>query len=193
MATYRAPGCILQGIHKLPPGALLCFEAQHIRHRVIPTPIFYWKLSDAILKGVSAPLNGSEEELADLLEKAIIDAVDLRRDSDAPMGAFLSGGIDSSTVVTFMQQSNSRPVRTFCIGSQSREFNEAHWARAMAKRLGTEHVDLLVTPKQVMDVIPELPGIYDEPFADFSQVPTVLVSRLARPRGHGVRLRRRGG
>lgn len=180
LACVPAPGSIFQGVYKLPPGAILCFEQGDILARRVPRPRFYWSLSEVIEQGRQAPLLGDEEEITDELEQLLLDAVRLRLVSDAPLGAFLSGGVDSSTVVALMQELGARPVRAFCIGSQARGFNEAHWARAVAKRLEIEHCELVATPPQAMGVIPELPRIHDEPFADFSQVPMLLVSRLAR-------------
>ncbi len=180
LTCVPASGSIFQGVYKLPPGAILCFDQTDILDRRVPRPRFYWSLAEVMEQGRQAPLHGDEEEITDELERLLLDAVRLRLISDAPLGAFLSGGVDSSTVVALMRELGARPVRAFCIGSQAKGFNEAHWARAVAKRLEIEHCELVVTPPQALGVIPELPRIYDEPFADFSQVPMLLVSRLAR-------------
>lgn len=167
---------IYLGIHKLQPGALLTVS------RAAPQPVIsaYWSAAEAAARGVARPFAGTAQEAVDALETLLKDAVRQQMMADVPLGAFLSGGVDSSTVVALMQAQSSRAVKTFSIGFHEEAFNEAEHAKAVARHLGTEHTELYVTPQQAMDVIPRLPALYDEPFADSSQIPTHLVSQLAR-------------
>ncbi|MBC7804139.1 MAG: asparagine synthase (glutamine-hydrolyzing) [Candidatus Parcubacteria bacterium] len=169
-----APECIYEGVRKLPAGAWLSLGAAQFARRELPEPRHYWTLAR------SAPFVGSESEAADELERRLANAVRRQMISDVPLGAFLSGGVDSSTVVALMQATSARPVKTFTIGFPEERYNEADQASAVAAHLGTSHTELYVTPREAMDVIPKLPELYDEPFADSSQIPTFLVSRLAR-------------
>src|SRR5438105_2240067 len=139
----------------------------------------YWSAAEVARNGVESRLRGGDEEIIEQLHEKLADAVRLRMIADVPLGAFLSGGIDSSTVVALMQTQSSRPVKTFTIGFHEEIYNEAPHAKAIASHLGTDHTELYVTPKDAWDVIPLLPSMYDEPFADPSQIPTHLVSRLA--------------
>jgi asparagine synthase (glutamine-hydrolysing) len=172
-----APRSIYRGVRKLPPGSLLVVGPED---EELPAPVRYWDVEGAVRRGLDEPFRGSPDEAAAELEEILRDAVRLRMQADVPLGAFLSGGIDSSTVVALMQTLGDRPARTFTIGSTDRDLDEARYARAVAAHLGTDHTELLVTPQETMDVIPRLPTMYDEPFADSSQIPTFLVSRLAR-------------
>jgi asparagine synthase (glutamine-hydrolysing) len=173
-----APYSIYKGIYKLPPGTFATLRSAEHSFSLNT----YWSARQAAERGVSNPFSGNELEAIDHLEALLQDAVKLRMESDVPLGAFLSGGIDSSVVVALMQASSSRPVKSFTIGFDDANYDEAPHAKAVAAHLGTEHTELYVTPEQAMAVIPDLPHLYDEPFADSSQIPTFLVSRLARSR-----------
>lgn len=167
---------IYKGIHKVPPGTLLTISQQN------PEPVAqrYWSMQDVAVQGVAQPFNGSATQAVDTLEDLLKNAVSQQMMADVPLGAFLSGGVDSSTIVALMQAQSKRPVKTFSIGFEEDAYNEAEYARAVAAHLGTEHTDLYVTPKQALDVIPRLPTLYDEPFADSSQIPTFLVSQMTK-------------
>lgn len=172
-----APGSIYEGVFKLPPGAILTIGPDGGRGS---SPIPYWSIERVVESGLANPFPGSESEAKERLDALLRNAIREQMVADVPVGALLSGGIDSSTVVAMMQAEGSRTVRTFTIGFEEVRYNEAASARAIAKQLGTDHTELCVTPREAMEVIPELPIIYDEPFADSSQIPTFLVSRLAR-------------
>ena len=167
---------IYQGLHKLPPGTLLTVSQR------TPLPLIqpYWSGSAIAEQGVARPYAGTAGEAVDALEAILKLAIGQQMVADVPLGAFLSGGVDSSTVVALMQSQSTRPVKTFTIGFHEQGYNEAEHAKAVARHLGTEHTELYVTPAQAMAVIPRLPSLYDEPFADSSQIPTFLVSQLAR-------------
>jgi asparagine synthase (glutamine-hydrolysing) len=171
-----APHSIYQGIYKLTPGTLLTIRG--FGSDASPRP--YWSAKHAAENGLAHPFEGSEFEAVNQLDALLNDAVSMRMEADVPLGAFLSGGIDSSLVVAIMQANSNRPVKTFTIGFEDSAFNEAESAKAVARHIGTEHTELYVTPDEAMGVIPGLPSLYDEPFADSSQIPTFLVSRLAR-------------
>ncbi|SMC26497.1 asparagine synthase (glutamine-hydrolysing) [Desulfacinum hydrothermale DSM 13146] len=171
-----APWSIYRGIFKLPPAHFVVISEGGKR---VGAPQCYWNLAEVAKRGVAAA-DGDPQALADELDGLLRDAVRRRMVADVPLGAFLSGGYDSTTVVALMQVQSSRPVKTFCIGFYEEAFNEARHAKAVAEHLGTDHTELYVTPEEAMAVIPRLPEIYDEPFSDSSQIPTFLVSQLAR-------------
>jgi asparagine synthase (glutamine-hydrolysing) len=175
-----APYSIYAGIHKLPPGGWLELSFGQAERRELPAPGRYWSFPEVVAAGAAHPFTGSEGAAADALEEALKRAVRGQMVADVPVGAFLSSGIDSATVVSLMQAQSARPVRTFTIGFHEAGFDEAAGARAIAQRLGTQHTELYVTPREAMELLPNLPAVYDEPFADSSQIPTYLVSRLAR-------------
>ena len=173
-----SPLSIWKGIYKLNPGTFLRLD--HPVPGMLPDPVQFWSLSEAALKGVSSPFIGSDDDALAELERVLSGAVNKQMVADVPLGAFLSGGIDSTTVVALMQAQSSRPVNTFSIGFHEAGYNEATHAKAVAKHLGTDHTELYVNSKDVLAVIPKLPRLYDEPFSDSSQIPTFLVSEMAR-------------
>ena len=171
-----APYSIYQGIAKLEPGCLLSVSLTQPEVKIWK----YWDATEVARAGVSKPFTGTLDQAVDALEVLAKDAVRQQMMADVPLGAFLSGGIDSSTVVALMQAQSARPIKTFTIGFSEEGYNEAVHAKAVAQHLGTEHTELYVTPEQAMEVIPRLPSLYCEPFADSSQIPTFLVSQLAK-------------
>jgi len=175
-AYVPAPYSIYREIQQLPPGHILTLNSAAASPVLEP----YWSAADVARSGVKDPAQGSDEEMIEQLHARLADAVRLRMVADVPLGAFLSGGIDSSAVVALMQSQRSRPVKTFTIGFREGVYNEAPHAQRIARHLGTDHTELVVTPQEALDVVPLLPAMYDEPFADSSQIPTHLVSKLAR-------------
>ncbi len=173
-----APHTIWQNVQKLSPASFVTFTAG-ARAGSLPEPVAYWSLRDHVVAGQGARIV-DEAEAIDELQRLLSIAVKRQCLSDVPLGAFLSGGIDSSTIVALMQAQAAQPVKTFTIGFAEGAFNEADDARKIAHHLGTAHTELTVDARTAMDVIPKLPGMYDEPFADSSQIPTHLVSALAR-------------
>jgi asparagine synthase (glutamine-hydrolysing) len=178
-----APHCIYRGLAKLPPGTWLELTADDIGQRAMPVPRPYWSALEAALSGAQNPLTfESDTHAVTALESELSRAVAGQMLADVPLGAFLSGGVDSSTVVALMQAQSSRPVKSFSIGFREDGYNEAVHAGAVARHLGTEHTELYVSPQDALAVIPKLPAIFDEPFSDSSQIPTYLVAQLARER-----------
>lgn len=171
-----APYTIYQDIEKLQPGTLITFDQQFPKGR---TEI-YWSASEVALAGRQQPFTGTPAQAVNALDDLLSDAIGQQMVADVSLGAFLSGGVDSSTVVALMQAQSKRPVKTFSIGFNEAQFNEAEHAKAVAKHLGTDHTELYVTPEDCLAVIPKLGAMYDEPFADSSQIPTYLVSQLAK-------------
>lgn len=171
-----APYSIYKGIAKLEPGCLLTVS----QAQPAPVVVRYWSTAAVVVARCAAPFAGTPTQAVDALEVLLKSAVQQQMLADVPLGAFLSGGIDSSTIVALMQAQSSRPVRTFTIGFNEAGYNEAVHAKAVAKHLGTDHSELYVTPQQALNVIPRLPTLFCEPFSDSSQIPTFLVSQLAR-------------
>ncbi len=171
-----APFSIYQGIRKLEPGCLLTLQSP--TDELIPVP--YWSLRHVAESGQIALFSGSETEAVDEVERLLRQSIRDQMLADVPLGALLSGGIDSSAVVALMQLEAPKPVKTFTIGFDEKGYDEAVHAREVAKHLGTDHTEMRVSAGQALDVIPQLASIYDEPFSDSSQIPTWLVSKLAR-------------
>jgi asparagine synthase (glutamine-hydrolysing) len=174
-----SPYSIYRGICKLPPASWIALGGE--APGAMPEPVPFWSVKQVAEEGLRRPFASAGEAL-EALDHLLRDAVKLRMIADVPLGAFLSGGIDSSLVVALMQAQTTRPVKTFAIGFHEESFDEARHARAVAEHLGTDHTEQYVTPADAMHVIPCLPAMFDEPFADSSQIPTFLVSKLARSR-----------
>lgn len=171
-----APYSIYKNIYKLPPATILSWNGIN----AYPQPQPYWSMKEVAELGITQQFPGSEAEAIEQIESLLKDAVGLRMMADVPLGAFLSGGIDSSTVVALMQSQSSQPIKTFTIGFNEKGYNEAEYAKAVAQHLGTNHTELYLSADNALAVIPKLPQLYDEPFSDVSQIPTFLVSQLAR-------------
>jgi asparagine synthase (glutamine-hydrolysing) len=172
-----APRTIYREARKLPPGHILTLAPGRA-----PVLACYWDARRIAVEGAAASAHGKADdaEAVERLHDLLRDAVGLRMIADVPLGAFLSGGIDSSTVVALMQSQSARPVKTYSIGFHAADYNEADHAKAVAAHLGTDHTELYVEPSHALEVIPRLPEWYDEPFADSSQIPTFLVSEMTR-------------
>lgn len=170
------PHCIYQGLHKLPPGSILTLDSSagsaDIRQ--------FWSATNVAREGFESRISGSDHGMTEQLSHILARAVSLRMIADVPLGAFLSGGVDSSTIVALMQSQSRVPVKTFTIGFHEKDYDEAEHAKRIAAHLGTDHTELYVTPQEALDVVPQLPAMFDEPFADSSQIPTFLISKLAR-------------
>ncbi len=175
-----APRTIFADIWKLPPGQFATLTAKDTADRRNPVLTSYWSAAAAAYSGKASPFRGTLDDAIAELDSLLHDAIRLRMVADVPIGAFLSGGIDSSTVVAIMQKLSAAPIRTFAIGFDEERYNEAEHARVVARHLGTQHTELILRPQEALSVVPSLPAIFDEPFADSSQIPTLLVSQLAR-------------
>ncbi len=172
-----APRTVYRRAIKLLPGHLLRITDPAVP---LPDPVPFWSAEMAAAQGAIDPFGGSEEEAIRELDRLLVECVGMRMEADVPLGALLSGGIDSSTVVAVMQSLSTRPVKTFTIGFDEAEHNEAAHARRIAQHLGTDHTELLLTGAEALDLVPRLPDMFDEPLADPSQIPTFLVCQLAR-------------
>lgn len=173
-----APYSIYRDVFKLPPGTFLTIRADS--RPAQDQPQVYWSARQIVESGLAHPFEGNEQEAVEALDAHLRRSVGLRMIADVPLGAFLSGGVDSSTIVALMQAQSHLPVKTFTIGFHESGFDEAKYAKAVARHLSTDHTELYVSPSEARAVIPLLPKLYDEPFADSSQIPTFLVSQLAR-------------
>lgn len=173
-----APHTIYDGLYKLTPGHFLTVSCGS--EDMLPAPRSYWNARSVVESGLSSVSSEDERVLVGRMEALLKDAVKIRMHADVPLGVFLSGGIDSSLVTALMQTQSARPVRSFTIGFHESRFNEAKHAARIAAHLGTAHTELYVSAQDALDVIPHLPDIYDEPFADSSAIPTYLVSKLTR-------------
>jgi asparagine synthase (glutamine-hydrolysing) len=175
-AYIPAPYSIYQGIYKLPPGTTLTLTDINS----VPAPTPYWSFKSVAEAGINCPLVTFEAEAIQQLDTLLRDVIHHQMVADVPVGAFLSGGIDSSTVVALMQAQCNRPIKTFTIGFEEQDYNEAAYAQAVAKHLRTDHTELYVKSEDAIAVIPKLATLYDEPFADASGIPVFLLSSLAR-------------
>ncbi|WP_394180948.1 asparagine synthase (glutamine-hydrolyzing) [Marinomonas posidonica] len=171
-----APYSIYENLYKLEPGSIASVQLgdDSVKKSI------YWSTVEVQRSGMKSPFSGTENDAVVRLEKTLKSAVALQMSADVPLGAFLSGGVDSSAIVALMQAQSMKKIKTFSIGFDDKAYNEAEHARAVAQHLGTEHYDMYVSGQDALDVIPKLPYIYDEPFADSSQIPTYLVSQIAK-------------
>jgi len=171
-----APYSIYKGVSKLTPGSLLTVSLQQRE----PKLVNYWTLEQVAESGVAKVYTGNANDAVNELETLLKDSIRQQMVADVPLGAFLSGGVDSSVIVALMQAQSERPIKTFAVGFEEKDYNEATYAKAVAQHLGTEHTELYMTNEHAMQVIPRLPALYNEPFSDSSSIPTYLVSELAR-------------
>ena len=170
------PLTIYEHIYKLIPGQILSLAAPF----QAPTFTTYWSMAETAINGMKKPFTGTEEEAREELKHLLTDAVKGQMISDVPIGAYLSGGIDSPLVVSIMQSISTSPVKTFTIGFEDKECNEAEFAKDIAKHLGTQHTELYISEKELKEVVPLLPSLYSEPLADPACLPTYLLSKMAK-------------
>ncbi len=176
-----APATIYEGVYKLMPGTVMTLPGS-FREEIAGKALTrsYWSMEKAARRGEETPFSGSFEEAAEKLDQILKEAVRGQMISDVPLGAYLSAGIDSATIVALMSRISTQKVKTFTIGFKEKKYNEADAAKEIAKHLGTDHTELYVGEKELKEVIPKIPSVYGEPFADSSQIPTYLVSKLAK-------------
>ncbi len=168
------PYSIWQGVYKLPAGTMAVIPFDDDKEEV--TPQRYWSVGTDLTAQEKISEGGAKDKLKELLQRSVSESMV----SDVPLGGFLSGGIDSSLIIALMQEQSAEKVHSFSIGFDDANYNEAHHAKAVAAHLGTEHTEFYVQPNDILDVIPNLSDIYDEPFADISQIPTYLMCKMAR-------------
>ncbi|AGE25019.1 asparagine synthase (glutamine-hydrolyzing) [Pseudomonas poae] len=174
-----APYSIYKGIAKLEPGHYVMLALNNLPAAKAAVPQAYWRFNDAVANGIANPFQGTPEQATDLLEAQLRSTIGQQMLADVPLGAFLSGGVDSSTIVAMMQAQSTQPVLTFTIGFDEGGYDEATHAKAVARHLGTQHTELYVRPEDALAMIARLPSMYCEPFSDSSQIPTFLVSQMA--------------
>ena len=171
-----SPHCIYEGFNKLDPGCYLNIS----RDQMLPKIKRYWDAESLLLNGVNEPFKGDFGEISDVIESVLNKAVHRQSISDVPLGTLLSGGIDSSVITAILQRQSVKPIKTFTIGFEEQSYNEAIFAKKISQHIGTEHTELYVSSKDSLELIPKLPDIYGEPFADSSQIPSILLSKLAK-------------
>ena len=175
-----APYSVYAGIRKLMPGHFVTISAADFKQRALPASAAYWSAWQTAHKSLEQPLSFARDvEAIDALEQVLMTAVRAQMMADVPLGAFLSGGVDSSLVVALMQSLSSNAVNTYAIGFEEPAWDEARYASEVASHLGTRHTELYVSAQDALDVVPRLPDVYDEPFADSSQIPTILLMQMA--------------
>lgn len=174
------PYSIYEGIHKLPAGSFLRLDSASHSAIAQPEPVSYWSLARVAEQGISQRFSGSEAEALDLLEEKLSAAVSDQMLSDVPLGFLLSGGIDSSLICALAQKVSTQPIRTFSIGFEDKAYDESAYAKEIAAHLGSIHTEMVVSPNDALDLVNKLPAIYDEPFADSSQLPTYMVMNLVK-------------
>ena len=179
-----APHSIYKNIYKLLPGHYLKLNESDLKKSIIPISKTYWSLVEKAVDGNNNQIKKSDIDIQKDLEKYLRSSVKKQMIADVPLGAFLSGGIDSSTVVALMQLESNHPVKTFTIGFNENDYSEAKKAKKIAQYLGTDHTEFFVTPKLATEAISTIPFIYDEPFSDSSQIPTFLVSQLTKKKSN---------
>ena len=180
LSYIPTPFTIYKDIFKLKPGHYLELNEKDFIYNRLPVSRPYWSLTSAIVYGINNNLEEDENEIKEELESRMKKTIKKRMISEVPLGAFLSGGLDSSSIVALMQSQSNDPIKTFTVGFNESDFNEAVHAKKIAEHLGTDHTEIYISSKEAMDVIPKLSKIYDEPFSDVSQIPTILVSQLAK-------------